>query len=261
MKYYILPFKEAREYVRKQKFLCTREFNEWAETDNRPTYIHQYPERVYKGDWTSWSDFIGFNKKTEYASFDLARDYVRSLKIRNQQDWFRWSRSNKRPHDIPTNPHYVYVEGRQGGWIDWRDWLGPYDKWVSFSVLKKMVKPLGFRSVVDYNCWFSKSDMNSYRDKIGCKLPSNPPLAYEEWISWQSFLNPPSQFLSFTKARKFARGLGIKSYKEWLEWCKSGKRPSDIPANPYSTYKGEFNDWFDWLGKRKRKRKNLNAKR
>ncbi len=53
---------------------------------------------------------------------------------------------------------------------------------------------------------------------------------------------------SFEEAREFARGLGLTSYKGWLEWCKSGNRPPDIPSNPNEPYKDEWRGWPDWLG-------------
>ena len=34
---------------------------------------------------------------------------------------------------------------------------------------------------------------------------------------------------SFEEARKFAQSLNLKSGKEWLNYCKSGKKPKDIP--------------------------------
>ena len=45
------------------------------------------------------------------------------------------------------------------------------------------------------------------------------------------------QFRDFESAREFVRSLGLKSQKEWMEYCKSGNKPDDIPAAPWSTYK------------------------
>ena len=36
----------------------------------------------------------------------------------------------------------------------------------------------------------------------------------------------------FEDARAFVRNLGLKSGAEWLDYCKSGKKPADIPADP-----------------------------
>lgn len=45
------------------------------------------------------------------------------------------------------------------------------------------------------------------------------------------------QFKDFKEARAFVVGLGLKSRKEWLEYCKSGNKPKDIPAQPQQVYK------------------------
>ena len=45
------------------------------------------------------------------------------------------------------------------------------------------------------------------------------------------------KFRDFEFARKFARSLGLKQQKEWLDYCASGNKPDDIPSNPWSVYK------------------------
>ncbi len=54
--------------------------------------------------------------------------------------------------------------------------------------------------------------------------------------------------LSFEEAREHARALEFKSYGEWAIYCKSGQRPSYVPAAPRRVYKGEWRGWGDWLG-------------
>ena len=56
-------------------------------------------------------------------------------------------------------------------------------------------------------------------------------------------------FLSYVAARAIVEKLGLKSEKEWREWCKAGQRPSNIPATPSQTYRDD--GWIsvpDWLG-------------
>ena len=45
------------------------------------------------------------------------------------------------------------------------------------------------------------------------------------------------KFRDFESAREFARSLNLKRQKEWLEYCKSGNKPDDIPSAPWNTYK------------------------
>ena len=57
------------------------------------------------------------------------------------------------------------------------------------------------------------------------------------------------QFLSFTAARKFSSELGIKSWKQWVQYCFDEKKPCDIPSNPDKVYKySGWKNWHDWLG-------------
>ena len=37
-------------------------------------------------------------------------------------------------------------------------------------------------------------------------------------------------YRSFTEARKFARSLKLTGLIVWYEYCKSGKKPDDIPT-------------------------------
>jgi hypothetical protein len=54
---------------------------------------------------------------------------------------------------------------------------------------------------------------------------------------------------TFTLAREFVRDLGLESRAEWDDYCKSDRRPFDIPAKPNAAY--AHDGWIgmgDWLG-------------
>ena len=44
------------------------------------------------------------------------------------------------------------------------------------------------------------------------------------------------------------RSLGLKGSTDWRQYCRSVRKPPDIPASPNSTYKKEWKGWGDWLG-------------
>ena len=58
------------------------------------------------------------------------------------------------------------------------------------------------------------------------------------------------EFRSFEDAREFVRLLNLKSIEDWKEYCKSGNKPNNIPANPLQKYKknGTWTSWGDFLG-------------
>ncbi len=88
-------------------------------------------------------------------------------------------------------------------------------------------------------------------------IPAAPARTYAEagWEAWGDWLGTgtvaPSlrKFMSFKEAKVFVHGLGLKSRTEWQDYCKSGKRPHDIPAYPNQTYKDQgWTSMGDWLG-------------
>jgi hypothetical protein len=57
------------------------------------------------------------------------------------------------------------------------------------------------------------------------------------------------QFRDFESAREFARTLKLKYQKEWIEYCKSGDKPDNVPAAPEHVYKNKgWSGIGDWLG-------------
>ena len=73
-------------------------------------------------------------------------------------------------------------------------------------------------------------------------------------INWFDFLgirvnlSNNREFKSFEEARKFVKTLNLKSGLEWRAYCKSDKKPEEIPYSPETTYKKEWKGWGDWLG-------------
>ena len=60
-----------------------------------------------------------------------------------------------------------------------------------------------------------------------------------DWLGTGTVAFDLRQYRSFKKARAFVHRLGLKSETEWRDYCKSGKKPNDIPANPIKTYAEE----------------------
>lgn len=58
--------------------------------------------------------------KGNFRSFEKARIFARSLKLKNIGAWQKWSKTDARPKDIPSNLAEYY----QGLWQGWGDFLG-----------------------------------------------------------------------------------------------------------------------------------------
>jgi hypothetical protein len=74
-------------------------------------------------------------------------------------------------------------------------------------------------------------------------------MTWGDWFGTGRIANQQREYRSFEEARAFARGLGLKTGVEWNDYCKSDKKPTDIPIAPNKTYRQSgWVGWGDWLG-------------
>jgi len=101
--------------------------------------------------------------------FEEAREYVRSLGLRNLSEWLAWAKSEERPGDIPANPSIIY---KHRGWVDIGNWLGidsiprrggnpcrkPRTGWRSFEEARKYVRRLGLKNFNEWRAWTTSGE-------------------------------------------------------------------------------------------------------
>jgi superfamily II DNA or RNA helicase len=251
-------FKKARAFVRRLGLKSQAEWRDYCKSGKKPADIPAHPNTTYaKAGWSGTGDWLGTGtiapRLREYRSFKDARAFVRRLGLKSQTEWGEYSKSGKRPNDIPGNPQKIYAEA---GWSGTGDWLGTgtiaprLREYRSFKDARAFVRRLGLKSGVE---WFDYSKSG----KKPTDIPAYPDLVYSEagwsgmgdWLGTGNVANYLRKYRSFNKARAFVRNLGLKSHSEWSDHCKSGKRPADIPAAPDSKYADAgWLGWGDWLG-------------
>ena len=255
------PFMKARTYARSLGLKSQAEWNAFCRSGNLAEDVPRKPWRVYAElGWRGLSDWLGVPYRRppdgKWRSFDEARAFARHLGLRSRSAWHEYCRSGRRPPDIPTNPNSVYA-GR--GWSTWFDWLGAgrhrSRDWLPFENARTFVHGLRLKSHADWIKYCSSG-------KKPHDIPSAPITVYAKsgWISWGDWLGtgvvaPSSrQYRSFEEARSIARSFGSKSRAEWEVFCKSGKKPADIPAKPERVYaKKGWGGMGDWLGTGRRR--------
>ena len=115
------------------------------------------------------------NKKN-FRSFEEAREFARSLGLKGQKEWLNYSKSGKRPDDIPTNPNVVY---KNKGWKGMGDFLGTGTiatinrEYLSFKEAREFARTLGLKGWKEWRD-YSKSenkpdDMPSYPSQVYSK--------------------------------------------------------------------------------------------
>ena len=56
------PFDEARGFVRSLQLKNTREWEEYRNSGKKPDDIPSHPNVIYKNDWVSWPDWLGYEE-------------------------------------------------------------------------------------------------------------------------------------------------------------------------------------------------------
>jgi hypothetical protein len=110
-----LPFAEAREFVRKLNLKNFTEWQDYCKSGNKPDDIPSNPSRTYKNDeYVDLGNWLGTgyvaSQKRIYRNFTEAKEFVRSLGLKNHEEWREYCASGNKPDDIPKNPWDVYKE-------------------------------------------------------------------------------------------------------------------------------------------------------
>ncbi len=113
-----------------------------------------------------------------------------------------------------------------------------------FADARAFVRGLGFTSIYQ---WYSYCASGARPKDIA----SNPQKVYEHngWAGYRDWLGTETVRRDFKGAREYVRGLQLKNQSDWYAYCKSGKKPDDIPSDPHVVYKEQ--GWCglgDWLG-------------
>lgn len=251
-------FLMARKFARNLKIKNLREWNlYWKNNIRDKSSMPSNPQLTFKEHWKGWGDFLGNDnesmKTKEFVLFDEARKFALSLKLNSSIDWKKMLKENKIPNNIPRSPSLVY---KNKGWISWGHFLGTniiqpqlfvYRK---FTDARKYAQKLNLKSINDWND-FVKSG------KKPDDIPNAPHMTKQyknEWVSWGDFLGTSNVasfnkvYRNFVEARKYIHTLGLKSFADWNRFCKSGKRPDDIPYHPERNYKSEWLGFEDFIG-------------
>jgi hypothetical protein len=121
------PFEAAREFTHSLRLKTWLEWRTYVRGERpdlpqKPVDVPTNPQIAYfRRGWITWADFLGGEQRawhsTEWRQFNEARDFVRTLGLKNQAEWREWyARSG--PKDIPFNPDKAY-----SSWISYSDWF------------------------------------------------------------------------------------------------------------------------------------------
>ena len=231
-----------------------KEWRKFVQTGNKPKNIPTAPYKTYKNKgWIDWRDWLGTKNisgkelSLQFLPYEDAIKFVKKFNLDTGSDWKKFIQVNNIPDNIPRAPHFVY----KNQWEGWQKFLGgSYREYSSYDDAKKFACSLNLKTGEEWKEFVQSG-------KKPNNVPANPNGVYKNkgWNGWGDFLGTGNiasinkQFCSFDDAKKFAISLNFKTGKTWMEFCKSGKNPKNIPRNPNAVYKNKgWNGWGDFLG-------------
>ena len=188
-------FKEARAFVHLLGLISGKEWRQYCkgELKNKETLLQDIPaspEKTYKGKgWKSMGDWLGTDyiapRLRQYRPFEEARDFVRSLGLKNHEEWSEFCKGEliekgTLPDDIPANPQQTY-KGK--GWKSFGDWLGTgtiaprLRKYRSFEEARNFVRSLGLKNHKEWHK-FCKGEIIE-KGNLPADIPAKPDNTYK----------------------------------------------------------------------------------
>jgi hypothetical protein len=250
MKYF--SYEECKEYLKDFDILSSHQFYILAKKGSFDEKVNKRPYEFYKRkhEWVSWTDFLSSDGKSKYLEFREARDYVRTLKLKNQKDWCKWC-VNKGSIKIPSNPSSVYKE-----WVSLADWLGLNSfknltniNYLSYDDCKLFIKQ-------NFNIKNRKQWLLLDRNILPINIPKRPDHVYKKdgkWINWETFLDSQmspltksKQFLDYKSAVKLLKELNLIDRFEYLNYIKKNNI-TFLPKRPEYVYRSNWSGYLNYL--------------
>jgi hypothetical protein len=246
MKKVYRSFTDAKQFVRSLGLKNNTEWRNYCKSGNKPEDITSTPNTIYKNKgWISLGDWLGTGRVSDnlkkYRSFEDAKKFVRSLELKSRTEWKRYCNSDNKPDDIPKVPWSTY----KNEWTSLGDWLGTGRvatqniQYRTFEDARNFVQSLGLKG---------RDDWEKYcvSDNKPDDIPRNANNTYKKewkgmgnWLGTGRVSSQNKEFCTFEESKQFVQTLGLKSQKEWSNFCMSGNKPENIPTHPHDIYKNK----------------------
>lgn len=249
-----MPFEEAREFARETGIKSSSEYKKICTSKNKPIDLPSHPFIVYKmAGWKNWGEFLGtgYVHKKEFVSYKDAKIFIKKLKLKSNNDWRRFLKTEDKPDFIPSAPENTY---KNSGWNGWGDFLGTENTatqklvYLPYEDAKKHIQNLNLKSSQEWRI-YCKSGEKPFN------IPGNPNITYQNtgWISFTEFLGNTGKSRSkrktllFLEAKKFAIQMNVRSKDDWKKLSKQSNFPKEMPKSLVKVYKLEWKGWNDFL--------------
>jgi hypothetical protein len=157
-----LSFEDARKFVRKLGLKGTPDWDAYCTSGNKPKNIPLAPDQSYKNKgFISMRNWVG----NEWRDFKEAREFIISLNLKGQKEWFEYCKSGNKPDDIPSFPRTVYKNDFKG----LGNWLG--SGWRDFKEAREFARALNLKGQVKWKEYCASGNKPD-------DIPASPNSAY-----------------------------------------------------------------------------------
>jgi predicted helicase len=173
------PYEEAMKYAQSLKIKSYEEWMNYSKKKLLPKDVSSIPHRIYIKEWTNWGDFLGTGNvhKKDFLPYENAKNIIQKFKLKNQKEWYLFSKSNNFPPNIPVSPEKYYSKK----WEGLSTFLGC--NYLSYNKAKKKIKNFNIKSKLEY--YLFCKDKNFPND-----IPKSPSRFYSKsWVGWGDFLD------------------------------------------------------------------------
>lgn len=256
-----LPYEDCKNFIQPYGFKCYKDWLNFLmmfRKDKKPIIgiLPLLPDAYYRetGEWYHWADFLNIKAKDVnkidpdnfdrlYVSYEDAKYFARSLKIKSQYEWMAYESTNKdfynsdgrllpkKPLTFPKSSNKYYQ--KIGEWISWQDFLGYEDSvYYSLDYLKHLCR---INHIKSKDAWYNYARLNNY--------PINVNFVYHyNWISWWDFLDKEQiEYSSLNDIKQLLYNKNFKTLNEYKAWWMENK-PKNMPKH-ISIYMSKQEDY------------------
>jgi len=254
-------FESARKFAQKLGLKSRDEWIAHCKLGNNPEDIPVSAGSIYKKDFNGWGDFLGSGNvkpgDVQSRSFEEARKFARSLKLKGGKEWIAHCKSGNNPDDIPSHPDRTY---KNKGWNGMGDWLGngtvasknmKGEVFWPFKKARKFVRELKLKNTSAWN------EYRKSKDKPD-NITSTPNTVYKndgwvsipDWLGNENLSNTIRDYFSYEQCSKLIQKNNISTRDQLTDFRKSYKNREKIPGHPWDVYKtqGTWVSWPDFTG-------------
>ena len=184
-----MSYKQARQFIIKQRITTKSRFEEWSKSGKRPHNFPSQPSKIYKAKWKGFGEFLGTGRKAgnkrDFMSYKQARQFIIKQRITTKSQFEKWSKSRKRPYNFPSAPWKIY----KTQWKGLGEFLGTGKKrnrkdFMSYRKARQFIVKQKIETKDQFEKW-SKSRKRPYN------FPSAPWRVYKtQWKGFKVFLKP-----------------------------------------------------------------------